>query len=324
MKYKIIYSFLILLSIILSPIYSIAACLDPNTIMVPPKLANVEVKANITLDSKTGIYAYSYSIKNGKESTGCIWSFEVDIKKPEAGIDLPKEGLINVPKFADLDAPDETSPPMIPVTFPSLPKINKFVIWGGGISAYGTASWGSRRHTYQIMPGTTLAGLAMTSYGLPTIRDFKVDPKYIAENEDIFNMGVPKEELNEGNLSQHLKTFYDSISWKDKTLGPTAPPINFVALDFLSYLIDLKHQAAELGWITNPGVEDSLDVKLNQVKAKLQAGDTKTASNILNAFLNEVSAQVCKTYDNCPNGKHLSPEAWGLLYFNGKYLLEHL
>jgi hypothetical protein len=323
MNKKTIYSLLMLL-MGLWPVNSIAACPEPDTVTIIPKLTNVEVKVNTTFDPKTGIYNYSYSIKNGKESIGCIWHFEVDIKKPEGGIDLTKEGLINALKGVSLGAPDETSPPMIPVAFPSVPKKNKLIIWSSGLSVYGSASWGSRKYINEIMPGDTLSGLVMTSYGVPVIRDFKIKPTYIAEDEDIYNMGVPKAELNEGNLSQHLKTFYDSIAWKGKTLGPTAPPANFVALDFLSYLIDLKHRAAELGWISNPGVEDSLDVKLNQVKATLQARDIKTASNQLSAFLNEVSAQGCQSYDSCPPGKHLNPEAWGLLFLNGRYLLDKI
>lgn len=323
MNKKSIYIFTLIL--IVWPIYSLAACPDPNTVTVVPKLVDVEVKTSISLDEKTGIYSYSYNIKNGKENTGCIWWFEIDIKKPDGGVDLPKEGLINAKRFASLNIPSENAPPMIPVTFPSLPKVNKLIIWSAGLTSGGEAHWNSNRYTYQIMPGDAITGLVLTTYGLPSIRDFKIDPKYIAEDEDIIaKFGITKEELNEGNISEYLDAFYESLAWKGKTLGPTAPPANFVAIDFLSYLIDLKHQAAELGWITNPGVEDSLDVKLNQVKAKLQSGDTKTASNILNAFLSEVSAQGCESYDNCPNGKHLSPDAWGLLFFNGKYLLDQL
>ncbi len=323
MDRKFIYIFTLML--IFWPIYSFAACPDPNTVTVVPKLMDVKVKAGVSLDEKTGIYNYSYSIENGKENIGCIWRIEIDIKKPEGGIDLPKEGLTNAKRFANLNVPNEDVPPMIPVTFPSLPKKDKIILWGSGLTGRGEARWNSNRYIYQIMPGETITGLVMATYGLPSIRDFKIKPKYIAEDEDIITkFGIAKEDLNEGNLSEYLKSFYDSISWKGKTLGPTAPPANFVALDFLSYLIDLKHQAAELGWITNAGVENSLDAKLDQVKAKLQAGDTKTAANQLSAFLNEVSAQGCGSYDNCPKGKHLSPEALELLYFNGKYLLDRL
>jgi hypothetical protein len=45
---------------------------------------------------------------------------------------------------------------------------------------------------------------------------------------------------------------------------------------------------------------------------------------VLNAFLNEVDAQGCSKYDGCPAGKHLLPEAWALLKFNGQYLLGKL
>ena len=89
------------------------------------------------------------------------------------------------------------------------------------------------------------------------------------------------------------------IAFKGQILGPTAPPANFVALDFANYIIELKHQAGTLGWATNPGVQDSLDVKLDLVKKKLEAGDAKAASNMFMAgvpdggilsFLNSLQA----------------------------------
>lgn len=312
MNKKTLYCALIILA--LWPITSIAICPDPNTMTTIPKLAGVEVKAAITFDPMTGIYSYLYSLKNGGESTGCIWRFEIDIKKPEGGIDLRKEGLINAPRFADLDAPDESSPPMIPVTFPSLPKIDNNIIWGSGVTVDGLARWNSRRYIYDIMPSTTLTGLSMTTYGLPTIQDFKVHTKYIAEKEDILRMGISEKEFIL-NAWKYLNAFYENIAWKGKTIGPTAPPADFKPFEFLNYIINLKHEAYSLGWITNKGIEQSLDVKLENAKKKLEAGDIKTAKNILNAFLNEVEAQ---------KDKHLTSEAYGLLKYNTQYIVERL
>ena len=82
MNKKAIYCFTMLI-LILWPIHSLAVCPDPDTVTIVPKLVNIAVKADVKLDSKTGIYSYSYSIKNSSENTGCIWWFEVDIKKPE-------------------------------------------------------------------------------------------------------------------------------------------------------------------------------------------------------------------------------------------------
>ncbi|MBI4823076.1 MAG: hypothetical protein HY805_02445 [Nitrospirae bacterium] len=109
-----------------------------------------------------------------------------------------------------------------------------------------------------------------------------------------------------------------------KAISPKAPPADFKPLDFLNYIISLKHEASSLGWITNKGIEMSLDAKLEAAKKKLEQGQNGTAKNILNALINEIEAQGCETYDNCPSGKHLLPEAYALLKYNVLYLIERL
>ncbi|HLE09386.1 MAG TPA: hypothetical protein VI914_07135, partial [Thermodesulfobacteriota bacterium] len=106
--------------------------------------------------------------------------------------------------------------------------------------------------------------------------------------------------------------------------GPTAPPLDFKPLEFLNYIISLKHEAFTLGWIKNAGIENSLDKKLDSARKSLERGSATSAKNILSAFINEVEAQGCATYNDCPAGKHLTPEAWALLKYNIEYLLERL
>ena len=286
--------------VIIFPVFSLAETYWGGDL---PSISDTDLKAEATLDGD--IFTYTYAVNSGKTNTGKILRFRIDVKKTEAGADLSGDGLVNGPRFlkhsSALILSDPKTPKMIPIGLWSPAG------WISGVDIYGEAGWGGAI----LQPGETLSGFKMTSRGLPGLRDFRIIPKLIPP---------PEGEI----LPAQIDEVEDKVAFKGKILGPTAPPANFVALDFLSYLIDLKHQASELGWITNKGVENSLDAKLDQVKAKLQAGDTKTASNQLSAFLNEVSAQGCETHDNCPKGKHLSPEAWGLLYLNGKYLMEHL
>ncbi len=291
-----------------------------------PYLKTITFEAGVEFSPDNGTFTYTYTVTNPSTNKGDIWSIEIDISKPTGGTELSKEGLVNGPGYlehtsqaiAEQTIPGITTVPMIPVGLSSPPD------WSSGLSVVGTAGWGSSDDAL-FLPGQTLNDFLMTSRGLPGIRAFKVEPyldvDLLAEAGFLI---YPESNEDLEKYKKDLKTPEDSVSVKGKTIGPTAPPANFVAIDFLSYLVDLKHQAFELGWITNKGVENSLDAKLDQVKAKLQAGDTKTASNLLNAFLNELDAQGCESYDNCPKGKHLTPEAWGLLYFNGEYLLERL
>lgn len=312
---------LVILMLMFLPAYSFAVCPDPDTVTTVPILSDVVVHASVVLDPKTEIYSYSYALRNGSKSTGCIWHFEIDITKPSGGITLSNGGLVNyVPLMNTLKA---DSPPMIPVAFPSVPMRGEHPIWDGDISVYGTASWGSYDYANELAPGDTLSGFVMTSFGLPAIRDFKIQPEYIAEDEDVYNMGISKTEYHK-NASKYLKAFYDSIAWKGKTIGPTAPPADFKPAAFLDYIIDLKHQVATLGWIDNSGIVNSLDVKLDNAKKKLSEGQNASAKNILSAFINEVEAQGCATYDNCPSGKHLTSEAYALLKYNVQYLIDNL
>jgi len=100
-----------------------------------------------------------------------------------------------------------------------------------------------------------------------------------------------------------------------KTIGPVSPPASFVALSFLDTLISYKHQALALGWISNEGIANSLDQKLENARKQLEHGNDKAAKNMLEAFLNEVEAQ---------KDKHLTSEAYALLKFNAEYLISKL
>ena len=112
-----------------------------------------------------------------------------------------------------------------------------------------------------------------------------------------------------------MKTLDEKVKWTGKTVGPEAPPKVFVADDFLTNLIALKDQSLSLGWIKEKGIAMSLDAKLNEARRKIAKGDFDDAKHVLHSFLNEVHAQ---------NGKHITSEAYALLYFNAKYLIDHL
>ncbi|MGH7371031.1 MAG: FIMAH domain-containing protein [Candidatus Methylomirabilales bacterium] len=106
-------------------------------------------------------------------------------------------------------------------------------------------------------------------------------------------------------------------------MGPKPTPKDFVATEFLNYLITLVHDSRQQGWITRDGAKTSLLAKLTSAKRKLEAGQTKPAKNMLKAFLNEVEATSCQEFE-CPGNKPLTSEAYALLFFNGQFLWERL
>ncbi len=70
--------------------------------------------------------------------------------------------------------------------------------------------------------------------------------------------------------------------------------------------------AAEMGHITKPGVANALMAKLDSAQAAYDRGNTNAASNILNAFINQVNAQTGKSID-AEHAAHLVDHAWNVL-----------
>ena len=273
-----------------------------------PSINDTKLKGEVLLADD--IYTYTYSISSGNTNTGHIWIFNLDVKKPENGIDLSGEGLLNGPGYLRHTSAqilsEPTTPKMIPVGLFSPPN------WNSGLTILGHVSWGANDNEFMILHGHSLSGFQMTSRGLPGLRDFIIRPDLIPppEESDITH--------------EQIKEVKDKVAFKGKTLGPTAPPADFKPVDFLNYIINMKHEAFSLGWITNKGIENSLDAKLDNAKKKIERDNVQAAQNILNAFINEVEAQGCERFENCPPGKHLTTEAYALLFYNVKYLIGQL
>lgn len=124
-----------------------------------------------------------------------------------------------------------------------------------------------------------------------------------------------------------------------KTVGPVAPPANFVPLEFLTYLIDLKHQAQTLGWIGGPKLVLELDKKLDEVKGKLFASEIESAVGKLTSFIEKVEAHYKETKEHeiekikepekkegkePEEKKFITSEGYALLKFNAEYLKDQL
>ena len=174
------------------------------------------------------------------------------------------------------------------------------------------ADWGSIDEPFRILPGHALDGFQLTSPGLPAIRTTEIEPGIDYDN-------LPEEYSDEAKARQ----LRDSLIYVTVSVGPKAPPQDFVPIEFLNYLISLLHQSRANGWVTRDGAQQSLLTKLVDAKHKLEEGNGKVAKNILNAFLNEVRAGSCQQF-TCPGNKPLTSEAYALLFFNGQYLFERL
>lgn len=177
-----------------------------------------------------------------------------------------------------------------------------------------------------IAPGQMQEGFSYKSKGLPSI----IDAFFWGDKRKRFSgpYDADPQEIHDSfdRVFTKLKSQYPQTekTISLKTVGPTAPPADFKPVDFLNNIINMKHETYKLGWIKNEGILKSLDAKLDNAKKDIEKGNTRSAKNTLKAFVNEVEAQGCESYENCPSGKHLTSEAYGLLKYNALYLIDHL
>lgn len=222
-----------------------------------------------------GIYQYRYKLYNGKDSVQKLYAFEIGYWQSVISAEAPDIG------------------------------------WYSRNYAFKPVwRWADTEYQREGIPsGQSLEGFSLKAHGLPGIVKGYFQG-YVKMTEFKYE---PPEAIDD---ALHEIAFNADKSFVSrKTLGPTAPPADFKPVSFIDYIISMKHEAFKLGWITDKGIENSLDAKLDDAKKKIEQGNIDTAKNILEAFLNEVEAQ---------KDKHLTSEAYGLLKYNVEYLIGRL
>jgi MBG domain (YGX type) len=88
--------------------------------------------------------------------------------------------------------------------------------------------------------------------------------------------------------------------------------VSAITADSMSALVT---QLLAAGLIDNAGIANSLTSKLSGISAMIAQGNTNAAKNQLNAFINELDAQL---------GKHIAQQAYDLLKAAALYLINSL
>jgi hypothetical protein len=159
--------------------------------------------------------------------------------------------------------------------------------------------WGAKTPAGDVPPGGSLHGFELQSAALPGIakaylRGFVPIPKYYPGAPD-----VPR-------FPDNSVRVYTVAAVGKATMTPPQ------AID---YIVEQKHQAADLGWISKQGIVVSLDQKLESARQSIQRSNNAAARNVLNAFVNELDAQ---------KGKSVNDAAYNLLRANADWLLAKL
>lgn len=269
-------------------------------LMPVPIFTEAKVESQVAYDSSTGLYTYWYIITNPATNTGEIRHIDIDTTRPANSVTLSSEGL-TIPLARKTKTFDELLAMTNNLTLSLIPVGMRVPYgWTGGLAEFGSV-------TDRIMPGEIQSGFEIISRGLPTIREIKLVPRWV--------LLVESEETVTPEEKQLAKQIKASLPFRTKTLGPTAPPSPFDPVKFLKTIRGYINESATRGWLIDPSLTSTLLAKLDTAESFLNANDPSKAKITLQEFMTNISEA---------QSTQRTTEAYGLLYFNAKYLREQL
>ncbi len=273
-----------LLSFLLGPNNAAAVGMLPV-----PTLAGAEVRADAQFDSINFWYVYSYTVTNPVGNTGEIWRLKIDLLDPaneipfaSAGLTIPQgTGQIAFPDLMERLRPFTQISPTPVRPFENIVPFgqNAPAGWNGGLGLDGFASFHSSDDVPNIVPGSSLAGFQLLSYGVPSIKEAQVIPLWMhvvgdhdeAPDEDVLQAGAIERSLPRSLL----------------TLGPSG--VSPQSAGHWNQLRDDLANAIKLGWIVDPKLADTLTAQLASAREAFDASDSTLVNVRVQQLIDTIS-----------------------------------
>jgi hypothetical protein len=251
-----------------------------------PNLWNVLVHASISYNKSEKMFYYEYSMANDAINIGSIDELQIDISRKSGTSDIDTVGLRfendgYTEKNYRLDFP-HLKGRIIPVGFLKTP-VGK---WTGDLSNALTASFFTSR-SYSIHPGQTLDGFEMMSKGLPSIRRCIVTPFF-----DIIALFPDPADTTITYYVPPLDSVRNAVKFYGWSIGPTSPPIDFIATIWCDTLLSYTRQSAQLGWLIDKNVEKRINQKIELTKRLIQMAENCATNPKKTDLLDEAVKEI--------------------------------
>jgi len=305
-----------------------------------PNLWNVEIHAHVTHYDNGQMFIYTYALTNGASNRGEISRLEIDISKDPAALDIDTVGL----RFENDGFTEESfrrhfrilKGKIVPIGFSKTPGES----WLGGLTNSCKASFSS--DSDYVRPGEALGGFEMMSKGLPTIRRCIVSPFF-----DVLALFPDPQDTTITYYVPPIDSVRNAVRFYGSTVGPGAPPMNFVPIVWLDTLLSYTRQSAEIGWLgrsrdndcddderPDDGITKNIERRLQKARKELSKGDSVKARKELEKLVDKVeriwkrSQQEEKKHKRDKWEKRddviMTSEAYALLKYNTEYLIDRL
>ncbi|MGH9255254.1 MAG: CARDB domain-containing protein [Vicinamibacterales bacterium] len=280
-----------------------------------PTLAGVEIRADAQDDPVNFWIVYSYTVTNPVGNTGEIWRLKIDVLDPaneipfaSAGLTIPK-GTSRVDFFEVMDRlrpiAQITPTPVRP--FENIVPFgqNAPAGWNGGLGLDGFASFHSSDQAPTIVPGSSLAGFQLLSYGVPTIKEAQVIPFWVHVVDD--HGSVTDEERAQAGAIER------SLPRSVQTLAPSG--VNPRSTGHWNLLRDDLAKAIKLGWIVDPKLANTLTTQLASARQAFDANDSTQINIRVQQLIDTISTST---------PAQRNAEAYALVLLNARRLFDSL
>jgi len=259
-----------------------------------PSVKDVQISTTATFDPFNG-YAYSYTVTSSPKNVGEIVDFRIDMTAGPSGNSAGSFGLTiplgsNRFDFFDLFSSllslnASVSTPAL-VFFSSIVPFGQNVPtgWNGGLGVGGFAGFSPQAGVSGIMPGSTLSGFQLLSFGVPTIRNVQFVPfwMHVVDNHET----VTQADLQAaGQLEQ-------SIIFNTITLG--ASGVSYGSFAHWNRLRDDLARAVQINWISDNQLAKTLTAQLATARQTLESHDLFTTKPQLQTLLDTINRSTPK------------------------------
>jgi len=253
-----------------------------------PVFKSAKISADVTLDRGTGRYTYAYTVSNAAGNTGEIAQFKIDVSadastngmvSKTSGLTLPlgsrQIDFSNMlARFVKLNASISTptrlrTETIVPFGQAVPPG------WNGGMGMDSIASFSVKGGGPGILPGSSLGGFQLLSFGVPTIRDTQIIPLWMHVVED-------HDAVAEADMKAAGRIERDII-FHTVTLG--ASGVSYGSIAHWNQLRDDLARAIQLRWIIDTGLAKNLTDQLASARRALDARDLSAARTQLQTLL---------------------------------------
>jgi hypothetical protein len=277
-----------------------------------PALQRARVRAAVTWDQATGIYSYSFRLENPAGGTLPVSEWTLDARSDASRAVLSSEALRfhpTVPPSTAAHLHDLGPSRVTAIGLPSVPTN-----WLASVDVRGFARWTAGESP--LAAGSSRSGFLVTSRGLPGIREARLKADLY---DELPNPDEPGSDVTVEGIGDAL----EDAALRAETLGPVAPPADFSPVAFAAAIASLRTVAERHGWVRPGRGVTEMDALLAEVRDALARDDLSRARVRSSAFVDQVEAISCATFD-CPVSPPLTSEARALLGFNMQYLRDQL